>query len=186
MDDKEIIESFLNRDQNAIHFTEEKYGSYSTTIAMNILNDYEDARECVNDTYLKLWNSIPPQIPAILSAYIAKIVRNLAIDRFRSLRAQKHGSGITLIPLDELGDCVSGADSTAQIAAENEMISCINDFLDSLSDESRDIFVCRYWYCDSISAIAKQFFKTESGTAMTLMRIRKKLKIYLIERGFEI
>ena len=144
MEDREIVNLYWERNSNAIKETASKYGGYCKAIAKNILGNNEDAEECVNDTYLNTWNSIPPNRPNVLSTYLGKITRNLSFDRFRQRHADKRGGGEIELVLDELGECVSGADSVEQKVEKKELIRAINSFLDTLSQEKCNIFLCRY------------------------------------------
>lgn len=144
MEDREIVNLYWERNSNAIKETASKYGGYCKAIAKNILGNNEDAEECVNDIYLNTWNSIPPNRPNVLSTYLGKITRNLSFDRFRHRHADKRGGGEIELVLDELGECVSGADSVEQEVEKKELIRAINSFLDTLSQEKCNIFLCRY------------------------------------------
>lgn len=186
MDDTGIIQLYWDRDQNAITETAAKYGNYCTSIAKNILGNQEDTEECVNDTYMNAWNSIPPHRPNILSAFLGKITRNLSFNRYKHNHAGKRGGGEISAVLDELSGCVSGKDNVEQEIEYKELVKAIDSFLDTLPPEKRSIFICRYWYTDSISEIAKQFHMRENTVSMTLHRIRAKLQKYLMERGYEL
>ena len=186
MEDREIVNLYWNRDTNAISETSSKYGSYCKSIAKNILGNNEDAEECVNDTYLNTWNSIPSNRPNILSTYLGKITRNLSFDRFRNAHADKRGNGEIKLVLEELSNCVSGSDIVEQEMDRQELIKAINDFLNTLSKDKCNMFLCRYWYAYPVSVIAKQFGITEGNVSVTLNRIRGKLKLYLIDRGYEL
>ena len=186
MEDREIVNLYWERDANAIEETALKYGSYCKMIANNILGSHEDAEECVNDTYLNTWNSIPPNRPSVLSTYLGKITRNLSFDRFRYTHAHKRGNGEMELVLEELGECVSGTDSVEQELEKKELVQAINNFLDTLSREKCNIFLCRYWYALSVSEIAARFGMREGTVSVTLNRIRNKLKIYLTERGYDL
>lgn len=184
VNDREIIQLYFNRDQSALSATAKKYGKYCTSIAKNILGSNEDAEECVNDTYLSAWNSIPPTRPTILSAFLGKITRNLAFNKYKHNHVMKRGSGEIAVVLDELAECVSGLDDVEQEIDRRELVAEINSFLDTLSPKKRNIFICRYWYSDSIPSIAKRYEMTESNVSVTLNRLRSKLKEYLSERGY--
>lgn len=186
MEDKEIVKLYWERNSNAIKETDSKYGGYCKAIATNILGNNEDAEECVNDTYLNTWNSIPPSRPTVLSTYLGKITRNLSFDRFRHKHADKRGGGEIELVLEELGECVSDADSVEQEVEKKELVWTINAFLDTLSQEKCDIFLCRYWYAIPVSEIAIRFGMTEGNVSVTLNRIRGKLKNYLMERGYDL
>lgn len=186
MEDEKIIELYWGRDRDAITETEKKYGGFCFAIARNILQSSEDAEECVNDTYFKTWNSIPYARPKLLSAFLGKITRNIAFSRYRSENADKRGGGEMALVLDELAEIVSGKDDVEKAFELSELTDAINSFLKSLPAEKRSIFVRRYWHCDSIKVIAERYKMTESSAAMSLMRLRNKLKDFLTERGFEI
>lgn len=186
MDDAKIVQLFLERNEQAIPATADKYGNYCTSIAKNILGNLEDAEECVNDTYYNTWNAIPPHRPQMLSAFLGKIVRNLAFNRYKCNTADKRGGGEIVLVLDELTDCVSGKDDVEQAYEYKELVAAINDFLDTLPAEKRNIFVCRYWYTDSISDIAARYDMTYAAVSMTLNRLRTKLHNYLVERRYEL
>lgn len=186
MEDREIVNLYWERNANAIQETAAKYGGYCKSIAMNILGSHEDAEECVNDTYLNTWNSIPSNRPNMLSTYLGKITRNLSFDRFRHAHAEKRGGGEMELVLEELGECVSGTDSVEQEFEEKELVRAINDFLDTLPREKCSIFLCRYWYAMPVSQIAARFDMREGTISVTLNRIREKLKQYLTERGYDL
>lgn len=186
MDDSKIIKLYWDRDEEAIAATASKYGSYCTSIAKNILHISEDSEECVNDTYLSAWNSMPPHRPNILPSFLGKITRNLAFNRYKHNTAEKRGGGEAPLVLEELGDVVSGRDSVESEADRRELVGAINGFLKTLTREKRAIFVCRYWYFDSVSEIASRFGMTENNVYVALNRLRSKLRVYLNERGFDI
>lgn len=187
MDDAKIVQLYRDRNEQAISATASKYGNYCASIAESILGNHEDAEECVNDTYLSAWNSIPPHRPSSLSAFLGKIVRNLSIKRYRYNTADKRGGGQAAVVLDEIAELVSDADdSVAQEIDRRELIRAIDTFLGTQSAEKRGIFVRRYWYFDSISDIAARFEMTENNVSVTLKRVRFKLNNYLLERGFEL
>lgn len=186
MDDIQIVQLYWERDEQAIPETARKYGNYCGAIAKNILGDYAEAEECVNDTYLKTWNAIPPHKPQKLSAFLGKIVRNLAFNRYKHNTAEKRGGGETALILDELAEVVSGKDDVEQVCEYKELTAILNAFLADLPAEKRDIFVCRYWYADSISEISARFGMSYFAVSMTLNRLRTKLRDYLTERGYEV
>jgi RNA polymerase sigma-70 factor (ECF subfamily) len=185
MRDVTIVQLYWDRDEQAISATADKYGSYCTSIAKNILGNNEDAEECVSDTYLSAWNSMPPHRPSVLSAFLGKITRNLSFNRYKRNTADKRGGGELPAVLDELADCVSGSDDTEQEFDRQELVRAIDDFLDALPRDKRCIFIRRYWYTDSISDIAHRYGMKEGAVSMTLSRLRAKLHDYLSERGFE-
>lgn len=186
MDDEKIIMLFEIRNEDAISETDKKYGAYCTAVAKNILSNDEEASECINDTYLSLWNSIPPQKPKNLRAYTAKICRNTALNMLRAKNTEKRGGGEFNAVLEEISDFVSGSENPEKTFEEREMIGEINLFLKNLTKEKRSIFILRYWYFESLSDIANRTGKTENSIRNTLFRIREKLKKHLEERGFEL
>ena len=186
MDDEKIVQLYFARNEQATQETANKYGNYCNSIAKNILGNNEDAKECVNDTYLNAWNSIPPHRPKTLSTFLGKIVRNLAFNRYKRNRAEKRGGGELPLVLDELAECVSGKDSVEDKYVRKELISTINDFLATLSENKRNIFIRRYWYTESILELAKSYNMESTAVSMMLNRIRVKLHNYLIERGYEL
>ena len=186
MEDKTIIQLFWDRKENAIEALALKYGEYLKKIATNILEVEADADECVNDTYLKIWNLIPPNRPENLAAYSGKIVRNLSFDKYKYLKAEKRGGGEMVLVLDELSECVSGKNNVEQEINKTEIARAINEYLNALPKEKCNVFVLRYWYAESVSDIAKKIGKTSGSISVILNRLRKGLKEYLTERGFEI
>lgn len=186
MDDAKIVQLYWDRNEQAIPATADKYGNYCTSIAKNILGNREDAEECVNDTYLNAWNSMPPHRPSILSTFLGKITRNLSIMRYKHNTADKRGGGQLPVVIDEILELVSDTDTVEQEIDRKELISAIDGFLDRLPADKKNIFVCRYWYFDSLSDIAIRFGMTENNVSVTLNRLRLKLHNYLLERGFEL
>ena len=142
----------------------------------------EDAEECVNDTYMQAWNSMPTHRPAVLSTFLGKITRNLSFNRYKYERAKKRGGSEIPAVLDELSECISGRDDVEQEMEYKELVMAIDAFLNTQPIKKRRIFVCRYWYADSISDIAKQCGMRENTVSMTLNRLRGKLQRYLIEK----
>ena len=183
MDDNKIIELYFARDEQAITETKDKYGKYCLKIAFNVLGNYEDAEECENDTYLGVWNTIPPARPQMFSAFIGRITRNISMKKLRSKTADKRQGSEALLSLDELGECIPDGQGFADSLEEYELAEIINSFLNSLNTTERRVFVCRYWYCDSIADISNQFGFGQSKVKMMLLRTREKLSAYLNERG---
>ena len=186
MDDAKIVQLYWDRDEQAIPATSEKFGNYCMKIARNILGSMEDAEECVNDAYLHLWNAIPPARPAALAAFLGRITRNLSFNKYKQAGAAKRGGGQLTEVLDELSEVVSAGDDVQQMLDQKELSAAINAFLGTLSPEKRNIFVCRYWYTDSVSEIARRYGMGEGAVSMALSRTRKKLRDYLTERGFDL
>lgn len=183
MEDAQIVELYWNRDETAIAATSERYGNYCYSIAYHILQCSEDAKECVNDTYWKVWQSIPPQRPSRLATYLGKITRNLSLDRLKQLNAQKRGKGQVELALQELESCIPSADDMDQIADEIVLSDTINQFLRAQPRTERNIFVGRYWHLYSISDLAQAYGMRESKVASLLFRMRQKLKHYLEKEG---
>ena len=184
MDDKGIIDLYLDRSEKAISETAVKYGKYCFSIAFNILTDKEDSEESVNDTWLAAWNNIPPRVPSILSTFLGKITRNISLNRWKSRRVYKRGGGEVVIALDELDECISTGESAEDSFEKKELLRSVNRFLGDLQDTERNIFVCRYWYLDSIANIAERFGFSESKVTSMLHRIRGKLRKHLEKEGF--
>lgn len=184
MDDLSIVELYWKRDEAAITETDRRYGKYLSKIAYNILADLEDSRECVSDTYLKAWNTMPENRPTVLSAYLGKIARQISIDAFRRKHSEKRRASEYSVSLSELEDCVSGSD-TPEAEAEVQLLgSSINSYLRSVSDESRKIFIRRYFFADSVKDIASYFGVSEAKTKSVLYRTRQGLRKYLEKEGF--
>ncbi len=186
MDDKNIIELYFARNEAAIGKTAEKYSALCRTLVYNILGNDSDTDECVNDTYIKVWNSIPPAKPDSLKAYVARIARNLSFDMLRKRNAKKRADSQGAIALDELAECVSGSDSPDTELFRKALSEDIDRFLDTLGEENCDIFVLRYWYAYSVKEIAERFRRSETNVSVILSRSRKKLKKYLNERGYDL
>lgn len=179
LEDGQIVSLYWDRSERAISETDTKYGTYLNSIAWGILADREDARECVNDTYLDAWNAMPPHRPSILSTFLGKITRRISIDRWRKNRAKKRGGAQLPLVLHELEDCVSAREDVEEEVLRKETISRLNLFLWSLSETERSVFLCRYWYVDSIADIAKRFGYSESKVKSMLYRMRQSLKTKL-------
>lgn len=186
MDDSKIVQLYWDRNEQALTATSDKYGNYCISIAKNILGNKEDAEECVNDTYMRAWNFLPPHRPNILSTYLGKITRNLSFNLYKRNTADKRGGGEVPVVLDEIVDLVSDTDDVEKEIDRRELVKAIDDFLGKLPADKRSIFICRYWYFDSISNIASRFGMTNNYVSVLLNRLRLKLHNYLLERGFEI
>jgi RNA polymerase sigma-70 factor (ECF subfamily) len=157
MDDKQILDLYWERSEAAISETSKKYGKYCRYIASNILHNDEDSEECVNDTYLRAWNSIPPNRPSVLKTFLGKITRNLSLDRYELLNAKKRNGGQMSLIFDEIQECIPSLDSTENIVEEIALTDILNRFLSSLSLEQRKIFMRRYWYLSPIKEIATEY-----------------------------
>lgn len=185
MEDEKIIELFFKGLQEAIEETKKKYDSYCKSISINILNNKEDVEECVLDSYLKLWENIPPTRPNSLKAYLGKIVRNTSLNRAKQKNTKKYNSNLerTLTELDEI---LSDSKNIDDSLNEKILIDAINNFLKEESKENRVIFVKRYFYLKEIKEIAKEENKKENSVKSSLFRTRNKLKIYLEKEGINI
>ena len=181
--DEKIVEMYWSRSEDAITETSKKYGHYCHSIAYNILRNHADSEECVNDTYLSAWNSMPTKRPSKLGAFLAVITRNISLKKYNYYSAKKRGGTQVPLVLDELLDCVSGNDTTEDIIETMHFEKVLNDFLESLSEQSRNIFVCRYWHLLSVKEIAVKYKMTESNVKVSLHRARNALKIILEKEG---
>ena len=186
MEDEKIVDLYWQRSESAIRETEIKYDRYLTKIAYNILANTEDSRESVNDTYLAAWNSMPPHRPGVLSTYLGKLTRRISIDCFRRRTRQKRGGSEYELSLSELGDCVSGGNSTEEIVNVRLLADAIGIFLRLQSEEARNAFIGRYYYLDSLKEVAAYCGMTESKCKTLLFRTRVALKEYLREEGFDV
>ena len=185
MDDKEIIALLYARSEQAIAELSSKYGAVCRRVAENILNHKLDAEECINDAYLAVWNTVPPQRPDPLSAYVCRIVRNLSIARYHANTALKRNSFYD-VALDELEDCLAAPETVEAVLTEQELTAALDKFLGGLARESRVMFVRRYWYGDSIAEIAARFRISSNHVSVRLSRIRGKLRKYLKKEGYEL
>ena len=183
MEDQQIIDLYWARSQQAIAESELKYGPYCRSIARNVLGQEQDAEECVNDTWLRAWNAMPPQRPAVLSAFLGKLTRNLALDRFRHDHALKRGGSQTEVALHELEDCLSDSHSPDELLEAEETSRVISDFLRSQPEIDRRLFLRRYFYLDSMEALALRFGMSVSQVKSRLHRTRLKLKHTLEKEG---
>lgn len=181
MDDSRIIELLFQRSESALDAVQQKYGAMCRAIARNLLGSEEDAQECVNDALHGLWNAVPPQRPRKLGAFLAAIVRNLAMKRLSYQNAEKR-SGVT-ISYEELSQCIPDGHCAEEVLERMVLSDVLNRFLRTLDRDSRDLFLRRYWFCDSVSQIAKGFGISETRVTTKLYRIRKKLKEYLAKEA---
>lgn len=179
MDDGRIIEMFLERDENAVRIVSLKYGAYCGCVSRNILGNNESSEECVNDTWLKAWNSIPPQKPVNLRAFLGRITRNLSLNILRDMSREKRGSGKALLVLDELEGCIPDTHTPEKTVEYKEITESINRFLGDLSEEHRVVFLRRYWFFDDAADIASRMGWSLSKTNSLLHRLRVKLKKHL-------
>jgi RNA polymerase sigma-70 factor (ECF subfamily) len=182
MEDTQIIELFWTRKESAIQATTDKYGRLLHSIAYHILANHEDSEECVNDVCLKAWQTIPPQKPASLTAYLGRIVRNISINRWQEKHAQKRYGG-TEILLSELGDCIPSVDTVDQEADAHELAEFISKWLIQQSQDNRILFLRRYWFGDSVKALSYQTGTTANKLAGRLYRLRQDLKCAMEKEG---
>jgi RNA polymerase sigma-70 factor (ECF subfamily) len=183
--DEDIIQLFWDRSESAVAHAQAKYGRYCLKIARGIVNDSRDAQECVNDTWLRAWNSIPPERPGVLRLFLGKITRNLSLDRLRRQGAEKR-SGAIVSALEELEECVAGTASTENEALSSLLADSINDFLAALPKKEREIFLRRYFYGNSVKAISRRMCVTQGCVYTSLSRSRAKLRSHLEKEGYVI
>ena len=184
MDDKSIVDLYFSRNEEAIIQTDRKYGRYCYSIAYNILTNKEDAEESVSDTYMAAWKSIPPRRPAVLSTFLGKLTRHISFDRWRERSAVKRGGGEVPLALEELNDCISGMQDVEREYEHKEIISAYLNFLDTLPTTERRVFLCRYWYVESIDTIAEKFGFSQSKVKTMLHRTRVKLRKQFAKEGY--
>lgn len=184
MDDKEIVELYWQRNEQAIKETADKYGAYCRKISLNILSDLSDSEENVNDAYMQAWLSIPPHKPDSLMAFLGKLTRNLALNRYKAINAKKRLWNQFAISLDELSDCTPSNIMVEQEAEIAELGKSISSFLYSQKEDIRNVFICRYFYCDSVKEISDRFGYSQSKIKSMLMRARIRLKSYLKKEGY--
>lgn len=178
MDDRSIVALYLARDEAAIAATQEAYGAYCHSIAARVLST-EDAAECVNDTWLRAWNAIPPHRPERLGPFLGKITRRLAIDRLRYQTAARRGGNATAAALDELQDCIPASDDTARVVEDAALSEALSRFVAQLPRDTARMFLRRYWYLWSVADIAEAFGCSESVVKTRLFRTRKSLRTFL-------
>ena len=183
MDDSKIIQLYWDRNELAIPATSEKYGNYCCSIARNILGNAEDAEECVNDTLVKIWESIPPNRPGSLLAYALTIVRNLSLNKLQFRNAEKRGGSMVCIPFSELEEHLEGI-AVPDESESQEFERIINEFLDSLPKKDAVLFIRRYWYLDSIKTLSEMSGYSENNVYQKLFVMRRKLRERLIKEGY--
>ena len=186
LEDSKIIDLYWARKEQALAETDAKYGNYCRTIARNILRNFEDTEECVSDTWLHAWNSMPPQRPGILSAFLGRITRNLSFDRCKYQQAAKRGGGALPLALDELGECIPASGRVEHELEQKELTAAIDRFLRTLPEKDCNLFLRRYWYVDSISVIADRYGMKENTVKSILFRTREKLRKFLGEEGIAV
>lgn len=184
MEDEQIVALYWERSETAIRETAAKYEKYCYSIAFGILKNREDAQESVNDTYLDAWNSMPPHRPFLLSTFLGKITRRVSIDRWRRYTAKKRGGGEMALLLSELTECVPAERTVERDWELSELARTVNEFLLSLPEEKQRVFLCRYWYADSVASIAKRTGFSQSKVKSMLYHSRKALREHLDKEGF--
>ena len=185
MEDLQIIDLYWQRDEQAIRETDGKYGPLCHRIAINILSSFQDSEECVSDTYGRCWDTMPPQRPFSLRAYVGRIVRNLSISRYRANHAQKRFAGAEVL-LSELEDCVPMPYNVQRTVESGELGGLISDWLETLTAEERALFLRRYWSGDSVQELARELGVRPNALTKRLLRLRGQLRKYLEERGVEV
>ncbi|MCM1099962.1 MAG: sigma-70 family RNA polymerase sigma factor [Clostridium sp.] len=183
MRDTDILDLYWKRDEQAIAETQKSYGNYCYSIAWHILRSGEDSEECVNDTWLKAWNAIPPTRPQRFAIFLGTITRNLSFDRWKRKNTLKRGSGEMEIALDELAECVPALGNTEDIVEEAELRRSLNVFLSTLKERERNVFLRRYWYAEEYSEIAKRYGLKLNTVKTILFRVRGRLRTFLEEEG---
>ena len=184
MKDENIIQLYFERDERAIAESDRKYGTYCYRVADNILHSKEDSEECVNDTWLRAWDAMPPARPVCLRMFLARITRNLSFNVYKAKNAEKRGGGQASLVLEELEDCLSGSSDTEAEFLASELQSSINRFVRSLPERDGNIFIRRYFYAESLADIAQRYRMAESSVRVVLHRTRKKLRSWLEREGF--
>ena len=182
MEDSMIVQLFWERNESALSAVSEKYGRYCNTIAQNMLGNEQAAEECVNDTWMELWEAIPPNRPNHLLAFIGEITRNNALNAIKGRKVQKRGGGEYSIVLEEVYDLASDY-SVEKIAEQREIMAAVNSFLEKLPERKQKVFVLRYWHCCSVSDIAQIVGMSEANVYNVLKRVRKKLLEHLKKEG---
>jgi len=185
MEDSKIIDLYWARSEQAIAETASKYGNYCYAIAYNVLSDPQDAEEAVNDTYSGAWNSMPPHRPSVLRTFLGKITRRISLKKCRDMSRDKRGSGEMALALDELDECIPSNKSVEDEVLANELSQILNRFIASLPITERRVFLCRYWYLDSIETISQEFNFSNSKVKSMLYRTRQKLLFHLRQEGVE-
>ncbi len=184
MEDSQIVELYWQKNTDAVSETANKYGAYCFTIADNILHSTEDSEECVNDTWLHAWNVIPPQRPHVLRIFLAKITRNLSFDRLRVKSAEKRGGGEITLVLDELAECLASGTNVEGAYEGKELGQCIRSFVRELPERDGNVFVRRYFFTESVAAIAERYGLSKNNVMVILSRTRRKLKAHLLKEGY--
>ena len=182
MEDGQIVELYWQREEDAIRVTEQKYGGFCRRLSMNILHSFQDSEECVNDAYGRCWDTMPPQRPASLRAYLGVIIRNLSISRYRSAHAQKRFGGVEVL-LSELTDCVPSPESVQRTVEAGELGELISRWLEGLPEEDRALFIRRYWSGEAVKELAREAGARPNAVTKRLLRLRESLRRTLEKEG---
>lgn len=183
LSDDEIITLFFERNEKALSAVSRKYENYCGAVVHSIIKNPQDAEECLNDTWLKTWESIPPARPKNLGGFLAKIAKNISLNRYEHSHAKKRGGGELPLVLDELSECVADKNDVEKTFEQKLLTDAVNDFLRTLPRDKRDVFVLRYWYCLSVAEIAEKTGLSRGGVSVSLTRSRRKLAAYLKKEG---
>lgn len=186
MEDAQIVALYWARDEAALAESERKYGGYCRAIALGILESREDAAECVNDTWLRAWEAMPPRRPSRLDTFLGRLTRNLSLDRWRARRAQKRGGGQVALALHELEECLPSGDRPERELEARALAESLNRFLEALPREKRVLFIQRYWYLRPVEELAKAHGMRKNTAASTLFRLRTQLREHLEREGFTV
>lgn len=186
MEDHEIIELYFQRNEGAIAETDAKYGKYCLAVANNILASIPDSEECVNDTWLRAWHAMPPKRPDVLRQFLAKITRNLSLNRYNAMQAEKRGGGAVTLALEELAGCIPGGTNPADESEKQALKESILRFLTALPDREQGIFLRRYFYMEEFSQIAQKYEMKEANVRLILSRTRQKLRTHLGKEDFAV
>jgi len=184
INDKRILLMLNNRNEQALTETVQRYGALCRSVARNILENDEDAEECLNDALLTVWNAIPPAQPENYCAYLLKLVRNTALDKYRSKQRAKRGNGQVSQALDELSEIFASSENVESELEQRALMEKVTAFLTKLPKNQRDLFICRYWQSESVAQLAEHFDMTETNVKVMLSRLRKRLQEYLREEGW--
>ena len=186
MDDEMIIKLYFDRSEDAISETDKKYGAKCRATAYNILRSREDSEECVSDTYLRLWDTIPPKHPEKLGAFVLRVARNLALNLFKSNERLRRGGGYKAVDYDEIAGCLPSSETVESAVDRAAVLKAVESFLSTLPRDKRNMFVRRYFYCCTFKEIADAMHLTEGSVKMSLQRTREKLREYLEKEGIGI
>lgn len=182
MEDNQIIELYFRRDEAALQETHSKYGAYCFRIAKNILENREDSEECVNDTWVQTWKRIPPTVPESLKAFLGKIVRDISLSRYRANHAKKRFNAMDVM-LEELENCLPSDFDMMEMLEKKQLAELINDWLGTISKDDRILFIKRYYYGESVKNLARAYGKPENYISQRMLKLRRKLRTYLQEKG---